>query len=100
MTKRKKKYFPNNLKHWNSMEATDDLTEVTLEDLEWNVCSYEIGRPYCCLIRTKDSNGKVKEYAYKQMKSAQKKLAKLIYAEPEIVEFTVVDDYSVQTVEV
>ena len=82
------------------MEATDDLTEITLEDLEYNIESYEIGRPYCCIIRTKDSDGKVKEYAYKQMKSAQKKLAQLIYIKPDIVEFTVVDAYSVQTIEV
>ena len=100
MTKKRKKYFPNNIKYWNSMDATDNLTEVTLDELEYNIESYEIGRPYCCIIRTKDVNGKVKEYAYKQMKSAQKKLAQLIYVKPEIVEFTVVDDYSVQTLEV
>ena len=100
MTKKRKKYFPNNIKYWNSMDATDDLTEVTLDDLEYNIESYEIGRPYCCIIRTKDVNGKVKEYAYKQMKSAEKKLVQLAVSIPEVVEFTIVDDHSVQTIEV
>ena len=99
MTKKRKKYFPNNIKYWNSQEATDNLTSATIEDVTHDVSVFELGRPYCCIIRTKDINGKVKEYAYKQMKSAEKKLVQLASVEPEIVEYTVADECTVTLIQ-
>ena len=79
MTKRKKKYFPNN---WKPIkDAPEEAFEPIGFDefMDWKIGGYEIPDEIACIIREQNINtGKVKEYVYQYRHAAKKKARKLI----------------------
>ena len=84
MTKRKKKYFPNN---WKPIkDAPDgffcppDGQQITYNEfMDWKINGYELKHEITAVIRERNvDTGKVKEYAYRYRHAALKKFRKLV----------------------
>lgn len=76
-SKRHKKYFPNNWKKYKDAPAELFEDHLFLDIMDWKVHGWELPPDVCCIIRaTHLETKKVKEYVYKQQKSADKKMLK------------------------
>ena len=79
MTKKKRKYFPNNWEEYNGTPA--DFFEAIPFDvfMDWKIGGYEIPSSIAAVIRVKDLNtGKVKEHVYRYRHAARNKCKKLM----------------------
>ena len=72
----KKPYFPNNWKRYKALD--DEFFEPHSFDevMMWKVAGWELPSDVYCIIRTTNlTTRKVKEYVYKQPKSAHSRIA-------------------------
>ena len=83
MSKRKKKYYPNNWKEIK--DAPDELFQMDEgqplsfeEFMLWKFGNWELNDDVNCIIRV-HTKRKVKEYVYSNKKWANKKIRKLLY---------------------
>mgnify|MGYP003123244593 CR=1 FL=1 len=98
MSKRKKKYFPNN---WKPIKDAPEDAFKPLEYetfMDWKIGGYEIPQNVHSIVREMDVNtGKVKEHVYKYRHAAIKKCRKLMSEGNK--EITVVQQDSVQLID-
>jgi hypothetical protein len=78
-TNKRKKYFPNNWKKYKDAPAAWFEPHYYLDIMDWKLSGWELPPDVCCIIRaTHLETKRVKEYVYKQEKSADNKIKKLI----------------------
>ena len=74
-----KPYFPNNWEQYKDTPASEFMQHTYEEVMEWKVGSWELPSSVACIMRVYNrKSGKIKEYTYQRMRSAEEKLAKLI----------------------
>lgn len=76
---KRKKYFPNNWKRYKDAPAELFEQHLFLDVMDWKISGWMLPPDVCCIIRaTHLKTKKVKEFVYKQQKSADKKLMKFL----------------------
>ena len=86
--KPRKKYFPNKVAIIQKVDASFFEPHEYEELMEWRVCNWTIPPHTAAIIRAENTRtGRIKEYIYKQPRSATKKIAQL--AEDEDIIITV-----------
>ena len=83
------KYFPNNWEAWMDMPSEYLVTPTWEEFEDWKLRGCEIPSSVCCIIRAKNTKGKIKEYVYQKAHAAENRIQQLIN---EDAEFTVCTD--------
>lgn len=58
-------------------EATDDLTEYTIDDGLHSAAMWDLPEAFVCIVRATGQNGKITERAYRSPKAAHNYLLKL-----------------------
>ena len=95
MTKKKKKYFPNNWKRLKDVPASYFEPVAYDEFMDWKIGGYEIPSSVSCIIReTNLSTGRVKEHVYTRIGDAENKINSLIKKGES--EFIVCDEDEIQ----
>ena len=64
--------YGNRIQEIMKWEATNELTPMTIVDGFGAAISWDLPPAYCCIIRAVYPDGKIKEKAYRNVKSAQK----------------------------
>ena len=64
--------YGNRIREIMKWEATNELTPMTIIDGFGAAISWDLPPAYCCIIRAVYPDGKIKEKAYRNVKSAQK----------------------------
>ena len=64
--------YGNRIREIMKWEATNELTPMTIDDGFGAAISWDLPPAYCCIIRAVYPDGKIKEKAYRNVKSAQK----------------------------
>ena len=79
MSKKKKKYYPNN---WQQFKDQPDEFYLPIEYdifLDWKLNGWEIPSSVACIIREQNiETGKVKEWVYDRMSNANKRCKKIM----------------------
>ena len=85
---KRKKYFPNKAAIIQKIDSSFFEEHEYEELMEWRVCNWHIPDQFASIIRAENTRtGRIKEYVYKQGRSASKKIAEL--AEDENIIITV-----------
>ena len=99
MSKRKKKYFPNN---WKAYKDSPDDFFIPMEYdyfFNWKVHGWELPSSVSCIIREEDLiTGKISERVYSRRADAQKRLAKQMSTDKPY-SFVICDDESCHILE-
>ena len=82
--------FGNRIDEVMEWDATDDLTEYTVEDGFAAAATWDLPEAFACIVRSEGKNGKITEKAYRSPAAAHKHLLKLMDEDAE--EITVLTD--------
>jgi hypothetical protein len=66
-------------------DATNDLTEYTIEDGLHSAAMWDLPEAFVCIVRSCGKNGKITERAYRSAAAAHKYILKLMHDEAEEV---------------
>jgi len=77
--------FGNRIEEVMEWEATDDLTEYTIEDGLHSAAMWDLPEAFVCIVRATGKNGKITEKAYRSAKAAHKHILKLMDEDAEEV---------------
>lgn len=92
-TNKRKKYFPNNWKQFKSVPDSFFEPHLFTDVMDWKVRGWMLPPDVYCIIRaTSLKNSKVKEYVYKQPKSAEKKIKRFFLAQTHSLAITYHDE--------
>ena len=97
MSKKKKKYFPNNWKRWKDTppEFFQNYLPTFEEFMEWKIGGYEIPSSVDCIIREENLvTGLITEHVYERQSAANNKIKNMI--ESGTSEFCLASQDSVQ----
>ena len=93
----KKDDFPNNWKRYKDAPAEAFHTVTYDEFHDWRVCSWDLPDNVQCIIRvSRVDTGKVKEYIYKTLNGASKKIHTLI--QDPLNEITICDNEEIRLI--
>lgn len=70
--------FGNRIDEVMEWDATNDLTEYTIEDGLHAAAMWDLPEAFACIVRSTDKNGKITEKAYRSPSAAHKHLLKLM----------------------
>ena len=85
--------YGNRIKEIMKWEATDEMTPMTIIDGFVADISWYLPPAYCCIIRAVYPDGKIKEKAFRNVKSAQKFMKHCI---AEDADFTLLTEDSIR----
>lgn len=77
--------FGNRIAEVMEWEATDDLTDYTIEDGFNAAAMWDLPEAFACIVRSTGKNGKITEKAYRSPSAAHKHLLKLMDEEADEV---------------
>tara|TARA_R100000458_G_scaffold55495_1_gene59490 strand:- start:840 stop:1172 length:333 start_codon:yes stop_codon:yes gene_type:complete len=81
MTKKKKKYFPNNYDAYASA-PTEWFESIPFDQfVDWKMAGWELPSSVDCIIREETKSGKIKEYIYSRPRDAKYRIKKMMDAE-------------------
>ena len=89
------KYYPNSWEAWQEMPEEFFQTPTWSEFEDWKLRAWELPSSICCIIRTTNKEGKVKEYVYQQQHAAENRIRSLM---SDGCEFTVVTEDQIRHV--
>lgn len=69
--------YGNRIDEVMEWEATDDLTDYTIEDGFNAAAMWDLPEAFVCIVRATGKNGKITEKAYRSAKAAHNHLLKL-----------------------
>ena len=80
--------YGNRVSELMQWDATDDLTEFTIDDGFEAADMWELPEAYVCIIRSESESGKIIEKAYKSLPAARKFVKKCLEEQDDILILT------------
>jgi len=85
--------FGNRIDELMEWEATDEITDFTIEDGLHSAAMWDLPEAFVCIVRATGKNGKISEKAYRSSKAAHKHILKLM--DEDVAEVMILTDESI-----